>query len=738
MTHCCSRLFGAARAREDDDGEWIEPIRSSRTRSRRHSARITWGETDGDDGCAGADGKEKEKAARRRSSISSDDLRKTNKRAANNRRTSSVQWADLIANMDQWDASDLDDPKLDCAVYKSVNNSSEAHNRSNGLNVSMGSKVTDDSIMQSLRLRGSNSSTRGRGGMPPRLVSDLSRADFDGENSLDGNADSIEEDAGGGLGENSIEEGNINPSGDGLASVSRREIHSLPGKTKLGRQQIRSLFKKASGLKNDSSLEDLRDVVKDACDIHRHGMSGLLRSASAGTISKVDISGMKRMFSLKRASSGEISPSPGAENPAITSIAVLGDGYFLTASRYDKSIKMFKHIPFEGDISSRFEFVKEFTGHGRGTTALVTLDEKGRFLSAGFDKKVMLWDSRFNCEDDPEEEEEDSRQEPQSLLATFRMPDRYVHSIVVLDEGSYVRPTDDVDIDMVTAMAKKTVLEGAAAVQRAAVQRETIECSGSFVTASKNCGYVDVWKMAVVKKNEEDICNDVCEISLAHKLEHDAPIKAIAAERDMIVTGDAMGIVWLWQHKKRWSHVGWEKLCKFSRSATISSHDEAFKRSITSLCFIQGVGNTGTPLNCIVSGSKGGKVRVWDISKASTAQGEVKRAITSLKVTSDSGSLSGIEKLPSFQDPNTGADCLAFSAATTNGHVISMAVYPRDHELVMFHVYDHSSVGDDPKEKVVNLAINSIAVDTDVVITGDGTGGVHLLKPKWSSDAENK
>lgn len=66
---------------------------------------------------------------------------------------------------------------------------------------------------------------------------------------------------------------------------------------------------------------------------------------------------------------------------AITSIAVLSDGYILTASRSERMIKMFQIVPSNAD--SKVEWVKEFRGHRSGVTALVVLDKKGRFLSAG-------------------------------------------------------------------------------------------------------------------------------------------------------------------------------------------------------------------------------------------------------------------------------------------------------------------------------------------------------------------
>jgi len=82
------------------------------------------------------------------------------------------------------------------------------------------------------------------------------------------------------------------------------------------------------------------------------------------------------------------------------------------------------------------------------------MDRKGRFLSAGMDKTVRLWDSRFDCEEELDEEGNILR-EPLTLLATFTSFERLVYAIEVMREGSYVRPTDDIDMAMITAMAKK-------------------------------------------------------------------------------------------------------------------------------------------------------------------------------------------------------------------------------------------------------------------------------------------
>eukprot|EP00585_Thalassiosira_rotula_P010867 CAMPEP_0196138828 /NCGR_PEP_ID=MMETSP0910-20130528/6327_1 /TAXON_ID=49265 /ORGANISM="Thalassiosira rotula, Strain GSO102" /LENGTH=329 /DNA_ID=CAMNT_0041399485 /DNA_START=50 /DNA_END=1036 /DNA_ORIENTATION=+ len=231
--------------------------------------------------------------------------------------------------------------------------------------------------------------------------------------------------------------GQLGEAAEDSGSNKKTKYRKLAGK-------FREIGKKSKP--GDPAVDKLRASVKTL-----KGLQGLTRSAMAAQ-------GLGT-------SSIHLKPKV----PAVTSITALRDGYFLTASRYgEKVIKMHKIVGEE------VEFVREFKGHSSGVTALVTLDKKGRFLSAGVDKTVTLWDSRFNCEEDSNIEGVVS-QEPTTLLAKFNCFERYVHSIGVLNEGSFVRPTDGVDMAMVAAMAKKTAWEGAASVQRAAIQREIIQ-----------------------------------------------------------------------------------------------------------------------------------------------------------------------------------------------------------------------------------------------------------------------
>jgi len=307
----------------------------------------------------------------------------------------------------------------------------------------------------------------------------------------------------------------------------------------------------------------------------------------------------------------------------------------------------------------------------------------------------------------------------------------HAQHIAILDEGSFVRPTDDVDMAMVAAMAKKTALEGAASVQRAAIQREIIQCSGSFATASKNEKNVKIWSMAVADKND----TNAAKIILDHELEHTASIGALAAMKNTILTGDNMGFVHVWGRKQKTFGIqnSWTTLHKLTPWRKNARHtpDQMLEQSIQALCFL----DKGT----YVSGTKSGTVRVWNNLETTEVY---KKSASSVKVTSRM--VTDIQKLPPVKDPNTAEECMAFSASFSDGRMVSMAMYPEDpsdnekNELVMFHVYSNSS------EHKSSDAINTIAVLKGgsgiigsplgpVLIAGDSNGHIKTLKPKWNS-----
>jgi len=301
-----------------------------------------------------------------------------------------VRWGDMVSNLSDISLTDLDNAEFDDDVFAAVDNASNM--RDSELvgtlgHMSMGSLFGDDSVSHGL---GGFTTT----GHRP---------------SLDVISDEHEEQER----SSTVSWGKENVSSSGR---SGEIVGILRSKTPCSDTTPKNLFKAKA-----------RNVMFATAALKKFAR---ISSSSADT----------------KSSDAAITES---NRPAITSIAALGDGYFLAASRHENTIKMYK------TAGEKVEFVREFKGHTSGVTALCTLCKKGRFLSAGVSSNVILWDSRFDIEEDSDDEEADMSIEPLVILGNFTCFERYVHHIAVLDEGSFVRPTDDVDMAMVAAMAKK-------------------------------------------------------------------------------------------------------------------------------------------------------------------------------------------------------------------------------------------------------------------------------------------
>lgn len=182
-------------------------------------------------------------------------------------------------------------------------------------------------------------------------------------------------------------------------------------------------------------------------------------------------------------------------------------------------------------------------GHNTGITCLAKVDDKGRFLSASKDCVVKLWDSRFNCDDDSGDG--DGR----VLLANFdKIESRPIRDIAIIEDGKYVRPTDNVDMTMSVCMMKKALKEGSRSVQKAARERQIIECSCKFATITAKCNVVKLWSVKHSGQVEKEGGN-VSDVTMTHELKHDAVVQSITSVRGkgMILTGDSMGNVTLWK-----------------------------------------------------------------------------------------------------------------------------------------------------------------------------------------------
>jgi WD40 repeat protein len=302
---------------------------------------------------------------------------------------------------------------------------------------------------------------------------------------------------------------------------------------------------------------------------------------------------------------------------SVSSIAMLGDGYFLTAAVADLNIKMWRLTRDDTDGRASVTFIRNFSGCKTGVTSLTKVDRKGRFLSGSKSGTVMLWDSRFNCNDCKNMEQ---LEENQVLLATFdKLERRRVDSIAIIEEGSYVRPTDNVDWSMMAAMTKKAAKEGSNAVQRAAQERQIISCSCDFASITGASRSVKIWSVTHVDKNADNEGalsegGNVAEAKLSQKLEHDNVVESVAtlSGKSMLLAGDRMGCVTLWKGFKnvfkRGSPKVWQSIRVFNWRHKHELHKikECMQFGITSLSFL-GDGY-------FVSGARGGDLRVWNVN----------------------------------------------------------------------------------------------------------------------------
>jgi len=174
-----------------------------------------------------------------------------------------------------------------------------------------------------------------------------------------------------------------------------------------------------------------RRQIIDAMDILGMETVNGLKGAKLPSTSAV-LDGAKTNFtnSQKEDSSSQIH-----SREPITSIAILDNGLFVTASKSHKYIKLWKIreeevvSPTQGKDDSEaqqdaeennniderneiIEFICEFKAHVSGLTTMVKLDTRGRFLTASLDKTVKLLE--IDCTKD-----NDDVNDGPNVLATF-------------------------------------------------------------------------------------------------------------------------------------------------------------------------------------------------------------------------------------------------------------------------------------------------------------------------------
>jgi len=512
----------------------------------------------------------------------------------------------------------------------------------------------------------------------------------------------------------------------------------------------------------DLSTEEGKEIVAGGSDSvggivasFASGHSGILSSSSSGEAEKDEsssrsgstMSAAKRLTSRGRSSfsstssidstasvsvtGSDLSSTSTDTKDAVTSIVALGEGYFLTASKSDRVIKMWKLE----DASGKLQFIRDFVGHSTAITCLAKVDAKGRFMSASKERVVKLWDSRFSCDDGSENV---SALNP-ILLATFsNMDKRAIRDIAIIEDGTYVRPTDKVDTAMAVAMAKKAMREGSASVQKAAQERHILGCSCEFATVSGRHPVVKMWSVNHVEQEDGQLLRvgeNMAEVKPGQELKHDTVVESISSvvRKGIIITGDRMGTVKLWESAKKVFLPGAEKIWACTRTfswrleSELSSVGESMQFAITSLTFLQGNA-------MFVSGSKSGNLRVWKV-KGKKKNGET--------VCKEEICITGAHRLPITtiqQGPevNSVDDIISFSSASEDGKVLSFSVpvakigksNPSCYNVVDHGISDRYSVGADPTCVTALACLGMPNNAQEVLITGstNSNGKINVLK----------
>lgn len=436
--------------------------------------------------------------------------------------------------------------------------------------------------------------------------------------------------------------------------------------------------------------------------------------------------------------SGDGKPLQLNKDDAISSLVSLGQGHFLTASKSDRVIKMWRVERKTGDSKPSIAFVRDFVGHKTGISCLEKVDIKGRFLSASKDRQIKLWDSRLNVDNNDSGGAESEEQ--RYLLATFdNMDRRNIHGIAITDMGSYVRPTDKVDKAMAMAMTKKAIREGSGAVAKAAQERQIIGCSCEFATISGRHNAVKMWSVNHVPQcGTPTVGQNVAEVKAAQELKHDAVVESVIAlqGKNVLLTGDRMGVVRLWKSggnvflpkssARVWSCV---RTFSWKSKSALATPDEAKKFAITSLSFLQGN-------EMFVSGSKSGNLRVWKVEGKKTDGETIKKEVICI-TGAHTGAIMAVRQGPRLSKDDDDNATLSFSSASEDGKVLSFAIPVAkigkcnpscfnvvNHDIANRYFVDTQSIG----ISALDCLVMPGKVKDVVVTTSTNNGSINLLR----------
>lgn len=426
---------------------------------------------------------------------------------------------------------------------------------------------------------------------------------------------------------------------------------------------------------------------------------------------------------------------------SITSLGETGDGFFLTASKYDRAIKMWRASdkslePDGSNAKPEITFVRNFMGHKTGVTSLASVDSKGRFLSASKCGQVILWDSRYDCGDDDDEETVDTR----IILAKFNKMDRRgLETIAMIEAGSYVRPDDDIDLTMLKAAARKTLMGGSAGLQQAAREKHILECSADFATITGHHKEVKIWSMNHIEQQEGLKLGDNCaEVTLDQEIKNDQVVQSLASlvEKGLILTGDRMGNIKIWRGGRNMLGGSKEWTCDRTfdtKKKKLLSVDQTVELGITALSFLTE--------DIFLSGSHGGVITMWDAGSQKelvNIKGAHNDEIVDIKLGHVEEQRKSSNKTIFFSSASSDAKVLSFIATITKNEKCKPLCYN-----VVNHSITRRYLSDRKAESVEALALieiqNTGSSDLRKAMLSASSGGdINVLRVDMSSGGQTQ
>jgi WD40 repeat protein len=395
----------------------------------------------------------------------------------------------------------------------------------------------------------------------------------------------------------------------------------------------------------------------------------------------------------------------------------------------DKSV-----TPMGLTTKTRIEFVREFVGHNTGVTCLTRVDSKGRFLSASKDCSVILWDSRYNC-DDGEALDEENR----TFLARFEnMDQRALKSIAMTEEGSYVRPTDNIDFAMLKAAARKTVIAGSAGLQQAAREKHIISCTCRFASITGHHNSVKIWSIQHSEDQNGIEAEENCaEVTMDQELKSNIVVKSLSAAlgKGIILTGDRMGNIKLWRGGRGLLDPSWtwtcERIFSWKKKTDLCSVGDAMNFAVSSITFLSD--------EIFVSGYRGGTLRLWKM--------ESDKELVSIN-GAHNDEIVDIQ-LGCFEEKN-GEKRVSFASASSDGKVLYFSIAagksnkgkPLCYNVVSHGIACRYSANRDSVSVQALECVDILNTTTleyrKAMISACSSGNINILKAQLAPDPQSK